>query len=356
MLAVSILCRAVAIALSSAFLAAFALTPSHAQSSHDLAVTPSAADWAAARHATHLSRHARPAHLDAAPRIAGTLPSHPASAAAPAAAPAGPPLVRYPGDLSYHGGAVVDFTESHAIYLNPNGSCTIASCWGNPEGFLRDLGQSGFIHLVDQYVGLSANNRYTVGRRTRINFQPNPPSGPFASAPFTDDDMLAVVHAVASASDETGYQHIYHVFLPPGTDECLDSTFTVCYSPDNRSSYYFCAYHGSVDFTDIGHVLYSVEPYQNVRGCQVRPGTPNGQLADSTNNVLSHELFEILTDPDGKGWWNSMDNGLYQQEIGDECSFIIPHYFDPSTITLDDHQYAAQLEYDNSQHACTAGR
>jgi hypothetical protein len=29
-----------------------------------------------------------------------------------------------------------------------------------------------------------------------------------------------------------------------------------------------------------------------VLGCQVRPGTPNGQWVDSTNDALSHELFE----------------------------------------------------------------
>jgi len=90
--------------------------------------------------------------------------------------------------------------------------------------------------------------------------------------------MLAVVHAVASATGDTGYGHIFHVFLAPGQDECFDSSFSVCYSPDNNNSFFFCAYHGSVDFSDIGHVLYSVEPFQNVPGCQVRPGTPNGQL------------------------------------------------------------------------------
>jgi len=30
---------------------------------------------------------------------------------------------------------------------------------------------------------------------------------------------------------------------------------------------FFCGYHSSADFKDIGHVLYTVEPYQNVSGC-----------------------------------------------------------------------------------------
>ncbi len=64
---------------------------------------------------------------------------------------------------------------------------------------------------------------------------------------------------------------MYHVFLPPGTDECFDNTYSVCYSPDHLTTWFFCAYHGFVDFPDIGHVIYSVEPYQNNSGCDEPP-------------------------------------------------------------------------------------
>jgi hypothetical protein len=128
--------------------------------------------------------------------------------------------------------------------------------------------------------------------------------------------------------------------------------FTVCYSPDNFNTFFFCAYHGSADFKDIGHVIYSVEPFQNVRGCHVRVGTTNGRLIDSTNNVLSHELIEAITDPDGEAWWNSLDNGLFGQEIGDECSFVTTGGFDPSTIRIGPKLYAIQPEYSNDHHAC----
>jgi len=102
---------------------------------------------------------------------------------------------RYPGDLSFQGGAVVEFAESHAIYMLPNGTCPIADCWGNPEGFLRDLGRSEFIHVTDQYVGHQSSNRYTVGQRAMVPFIPS-------TTPFTDNDMLAVIHAVASLTGQ----------------------------------------------------------------------------------------------------------------------------------------------------------
>jgi hypothetical protein len=313
-------------------------------------ITPSAADHTAAGEAKRSALHPMPANPPAAAKYAGAASATAGGAnatagAANAASPFQSGRIRYPGDLSYQGGALVDHVQSHALYVN----CK-SSCWGNPEGFLQDLGESNFIHITDQYVGRHDDNRYTVGGHASISFT-------LPKVPLTDNDMLAVVHAVASQTHQTGYSHIYHVFLPPGTDECFDSTFTVCYSPDNPSTFFFCAYHGSADFKDIGHVLYSVEPFQNVGGCNVAPGSPNGQLVDSTNNVLSHELFESITDPDGSAWWNTASNALYGNEIADECSFIIfppgAVYFDPSVFNIGGKRYAVQPEYNNFGHACT---
>ncbi len=321
-------------------------------------VTPTEADRQAAKTAKTGVIHPLPAQT---PIAATKLQKETASKAA---RPADPPTLlpgpgpRYPADLSYLGGAVVADAQFHAIYLlnsfTGSTGCTettIASCWGNPEGFLKDLGKSDFIHVADQYIGRYDNNRYTVGGNAAATFTPLPHE-------LTDADVLAVVHAVAvELGYPTGYGNIFHVFLPRGTDECFDSTYSECYSPDIPSTFYYCGYHNSVDFTDIGHVLYSVEPYQNVPGCSVPPGTPNGQVADSTNNVLSHETFETITDPDGTAWINIQAVALYGAEIGDECEFEIAlsptaGYFNPSVFHIGGKKYAVQPEYSNRGHSC----
>jgi hypothetical protein len=312
----------------------------------DAPITPSAADDAAASGAKRSALHPRLANTPAA----AAYPRDALRAAGPTTTPFQSGRARYPGDLSYQGGAIVDHVQSHAVYVrNSAVNCTTPSCWGNPEGFLQDLGRSDFIHITDQYVGRHDDNRYTDGGHATVTFSSLPHE-------LTDSNMLAVVHAVASLTHQTGYNHIYHVFLPPGTDECFDSTFSVCYSPDIPSTFFFCAYHGSVDFSDIGHVLYSVEPFQNVGGCNLAPGSPNGGLVDATANVLSHELFEALTDPDGDAWWNTASNALFGSEIGDECSFIIflptGVFFDPPAFNIGGKRYAVQSEYDNSSHSC----
>ncbi|HEY1985350.1 MAG TPA: hypothetical protein VGG85_08075 [Terracidiphilus sp.] len=284
-----------------------------------------------------------------------------------AAALKGPPLVpftntlnnRYPGDLTYQGGAYMQSAQSHAIYLFDTivqgaPGCTpynIVACWSTPETFLTNYGKSDFIHITDQYVQSNANGRYTVGGNGGVYY----PAG--APHILTDLDIQAIVHLAATFYGyPSGYNGVFHVFLPPGTDECFDSTHTVCYSPDNPSTFDFCAYHSSVTFSDIGETIYSVEPSQNVGGCSVPPGSPNGQLADSTNNVLSHEMTELITDPDGNAWWNPSDVGLGGEEIGDECEFVVytstGEYFNPSVFKMNGVRYAIQPEYSNIGHAC----
>jgi hypothetical protein len=251
-----------------------------------------------------------------------------------------------PGDLQYHGGPVLPTLVHHTIFVNPSSSCPPNSCFGDPIGFLRDLNRSGFVHVTDQYVGTHANDRYPVGNNFVVNY-------PVGSAPLIDADMETIAYAVAKASHQSGYGHIFHVFLVPGQDVCFDSTFQVC------ASNIFCAYHSSFD-ADIGHVIYSVEPFANVLGCQVPPGTPNGQLVDSTDSVLSHESIEAITDPDGNAWWNSHNLINFGAEIGDECEFIsftpAGVFFDPVTVRLNGTPYAIQTEYSNQGHACLSGR
>ena len=240
----------------------------------------------------------------------------------------------YPADLSdpTHG-RVLPAVQSNNVYVN----CA-ASCWGSPATFLAHLAVSNFIHVTDQYVGATGNDRYTVGTATSINTS--------LPAKLTQTNILQLVHAAAHAHG-SGYDHIYHIFLRSGVDVCTSTN--VCYSPDNAATFIFCAYHGSVDFQDIGHVLFSVEPYQNVRGCSVAQPSPNGARVDSTSSTLSHELIEAITDPDGDAWFARSSLVEFGAEIGDICEN--PFGKDPA-FSIGGKSYAIQTEYSNRFHAC----
>jgi hypothetical protein len=331
-----------AVVLSSAM-------PVQAQSAtNDTEINLSGLNSRGVSEATSLKHHAFPANTPVAKTRARETSNLRTASPAATAAPAENPT-RYPGDLSYQGGKVVEYAKSHPIYLfSKSAGCTTPACWGNPATFLEDLGESGFIHVTDQYTHNSANNRYTVGE----GFSGSLPR-PSPTAPLTDAQMASIAHQVSRLAG-AGYGHIFHIFLPPGQDICITATDGICYSPDVPATFFFCAYHGSADFPDGSHVLYTVEPYQNVGGCNVQPGTPNGELVDSTMNVLSHEFFETITDPDPPtGWVNSTNNSLFGAEIGDECSFVGATSFDAPSFMIGEKKYAVQREYDNNRHACT---
>jgi hypothetical protein len=242
----------------------------------------------------------------------------------------------YPADVGNPSNNVTIATaRNHDIYLN-----ALPNVWGNPAEFLEDLSKSDFIHVTDQYVNATADNRYPVGYGAFVIY----PNAPHTLAP---NDIFAILH-VAAGTFGTGYEDVYHVFVPPGIDVCTVPG-AVCYSPDNPATFAFCAYHGAVTFPDIGHVIYSVEPYQNVQGCAINGTLPNGVLIDSTASALSHELFELITDPDLNAWWDRVDLDLHGAEIADVCQRASFSY---DTPLLNGRLYEIQPEYSNAVHAC----
>ena len=242
----------------------------------------------------------------------------------------------YPADLSNpFRGKFLTSAKSNNIYVN----CA-ASCWGTPSIFLANLALSYFIHITDEYVGATGGNRYTVGTSSSITPKPALP------AILGSSDILTLVHA-AARTHGSGYGYVYHLFLPKGQDVCLSTT--QCYSPNRQSTFVFCAYHGSADYTDIGHVLFTVEPYQNVPGCSVAQPSPNGSLVDSTASTLSHELIETITDPDGDAWLAQNSLIDFGAEIGDLCETPFGNY---APFKLYTKLYAIQPEYSNKYHAC----
>lgn len=242
-----------------------------------------------------------------------------------------------PFDLTYFGGPVLTGATNYAVYVNCVLPETPATCWGNgtqgPADFLRDLNQSNYIRIVNEYIGVDALNRFPVsGMRTRARFTtPNR---------ATLQEIFHIVSDAVTTTGASGYGAIYHVFLPQGTSMCIVPGN--CYSPDDPASWTFCAFHGSMNLDANRHVLFTVEPYQGVDGCRLPGQTPNG-LMDATASTLAHELFETITDPDLDGW----SNALFGYEMSDMCFAF------GSNKMLNGRPYFLQAEYSNLLHLCT---
>jgi hypothetical protein len=242
-----------------------------------------------------------------------------------------------PFDLTNFGGKVLTGAMSYAVYVNCNLPNTPATCWGNgttlaPGNFLRNLNNSNYIRIVNEYIGGDAFQKFPArDMKTQAVFA-NPQSA-------TLQEIFHIVADASSRSGLSGYDAIYHVFLPQGTNMCIVAGN--CYSPNDPASWAFCAFHGGTNLSDGRYVLFTVEPYQGVDGCRLPAQTPNG-LMDATASTLAHELFETITDPDLDGW----SNALFGYEMSDLCfAFGAPKL-------LNGNSYFLQAEYSNKTHMC----
>ena len=234
-----------------------------------------------------------------------------------------------PWDLTNLGGPVVTTATNWNIYTN----CP-ESCWSSgsltPATLLSDLNRSHLIQVDNQYLGEDAAGQFQVARLNT--------TATFTNHTAQVGDIVSILASAVAHTGATGYTNIYHIFLPPGTDMCL--TTTECYSPDNPSTFVFCAFHSSIDFGPNTHVLFSVEPYQAVPGCPLPTQT---RVIDATAGALSHEFTETITDPDGDAWVSILTGN----EIGDLCfGFRFP-------VRLNKTTYVIQEEYSNAIQDCT---
>jgi hypothetical protein len=252
------------------------------------------------------------------------------------------PLQRYYyGDMGYYGGPVLASVHQVNVYwANDSGSI-----WGSPATFEADLNLSAMIKLLDRYTfSLASNNHWPVASY----YWYFPGGGP--GHLIYDNQVQAEVQALAAADVSAGRQTatsfstIYHVFLPPGTDECFNPASNGCYNPDGFAPgpFAFCAYHGYTQLPSGEYVAYDVQPYAEVSGCM-----QSGQNVEAQDqaNVLGHETAEAISDVvPGSGWYAEWPTG--GGEIGDECAFV------PIQQLLHGATYYIQDWYSTFHHEC----
>jgi hypothetical protein len=278
--------------------------------------------------------------------IHGALPS---AAAAVAAFPT--PGEWNPANLLNFGGTsgnIFGLVSAKQVNIYLNCPAHDDSCWGDGKGstttFQSNLANSNFITIVNQYVGATSRSRYPLS--SPFSLDTTLPMVPWNSATplLLDSAAQAIAFATATANKGYGYGFLYHIFVPPGTDVCFDSSI-VCYSPDNPDNFFFCGYHGSFDNSG-HHILYTDEPWG------VPCAFPGQSATDAQVTTLSHETFEAITDPDPNNQWNSP---VSLGEIGDVCR-VNPFspLFGIYSVSLGYQNYNIQLEYSNKGFGCRA--
>jgi hypothetical protein len=259
------------------------------------------------------------------------------------------PEPHYPLDLTNQGGLpMLHNFQAHNVFVNavamPGGTygqSTTGPSVGDADTFLSHLFASNMFHIQDEYSG-TPDLGARVGASAILHYNPS-------ATTYNVQDLQAIVHAAATSLG-TGPGHLFNIFTNQGVDVC-DAPGD-CYSPDNVSTWTFCAFHWYFDFPDIGTIYFTMQPYANVgfpgypvgqAGCQVPAGGMHSEAVESMASVLSHETFEATSDPEATTWLNLLTG----EEEADLCVWL---WYDINLAGGP--TYRLQGEYSNRYHAC----
>ena len=258
------------------------------------------------------------------------------------------------GNLTYHNGPVMHTNRTHAIYWEPTGFTTTANYKSLINTYVADVaadsGKQSNVYATDvQYTDGTGNAAYSsTFAGAIVATDPYPASGctdQGTSVCLTDAQIQAEVdHVVAANGLPRGMGDLYMVMTPQGVGSCFDSGSTQC------AYTYYCAYHS--DFVSGGvETLYSNQPYAGVPACDSNQH-PNGDVADSTINLISHEHNEAITDPLGNAWYDASGN-----ENGDKCVWNFGNALGSTANgqynqLINGRDYYLQQEWNNATRSC----
>ncbi len=225
--------------------------------------------------------------------------------------PPGHPFQGSPGPgIPTYEGLIQQFLGDVAADSGTSGSCTAADC--NVFTVWRQYGSG--TGLGQTFPGASGIS-YNAATDSVVATDPYPSTANQCASPagtavcITDGEIQSEVDHIVQSTPGTprGLSNIWFVFLPPGVDECIDTT-----SCGTNS---FAGYHAVSDVGGHGPTIYAVA-IDPIIEAPVAPGAdPQGYPdAEVALDIAGHEISEAITDPEGTGWMDPNGN-----EVGDKC-------------------------------------
>jgi len=219
-------------------------------------------------------------------------------------------------DLEYHGGPVMRTNKTYAIYWQPTGYSF----------------STNYKTLIDQYftdvaaASGASSNVYAVEKQYYDTTGPIAYSSTFGGSvtdttPFPANGYSSCGGPTKCLSDAQLQAEIQSVITKQGWVKNLTTQFFLftpnnvgsCDSPGSCSYTVFCAYHGDGS----GNLIYANQPYAAYSGGCRTGQRPNGDPADDTINVTSHEHREAINDELLNAWWDDQSGN----EGSDMCAW-----------------------------------
>lgn len=258
--------------------------------------------------------------------------------------------------VTFHGGAVMRTLTVYLIFWLPKPYTYDQT--GSPSRYeslitryFNDVGGTPFYDLLTQYWDYQGaiQNRVTVGG-TYVDTRNYPHQGTRAD-PLLDADIQAEVQQVMQAKQWMGnLEHAFFVFTGYGAEVCNHAPTLIC-SFATTSKDGFCGYHSFIpsptavyaEITDVGYCVGSATDL-------VYAGPNKDRLADAAIDFVSHEQFEVVSDPMNRGWFAGKPA---DGEIGDRCETQYGNLQDDgSNMTLHGNPYLVQKEWSDRTNSC----
>jgi hypothetical protein len=246
----------------------------------------------------------------------------------------------------------------HAIYWVPSGQSVAPGYESGIDQYLGDVAaasgsQTNVYSVATQYYDSTGFISYkSTFAGSDVDTDPFPASGchdGVNSVCLTDQQIQdELANVIAAKGWSAGPDSLFILMTPNGVGSCANGASLQC------ATNYYCAYHSSFNLDSNGQpVIYANQPYAAaIPGCD--PGSsPNGNDADSTINLISHEQNEAITDPWGNAWQNGSGD-----EIADMCVWKFGSSLGGTTgvdeynQVINGHHYWLQLEYSNDGSTC----
>jgi hypothetical protein len=267
------------------------------------------------------------------------------------------------GQLTWHGGAVMHTNRVYAIYWVPSGYVVSANYRALIDGYFAnvaaDSGRTTNVYATaaEYGDGAGAGAYSTTFGGSTLDTQAFPASGctnvnPANGSPFpvclTNAQLASEISRVALAQGWTRNANtLFFVFTPRNVGSCFDAAGTECFARQ------YCAYHTWQSDAN-GLLLFANLPY-NASSSNCGQGwlaEPNGDDADLTINVTSHEHMEAITDPQLNAWYDAAG-----YENGDKCAWDFGTAIGGSGMTaynetIGSGHYMLQREYSNASSSC----
>jgi hypothetical protein len=305
------------------------------------------------------------------------------------------------GSLYYNGGPVMTTNKVYAIYWQPPGYQFPSGYSAEINQYFKDLQAANgkntntYDNATQYYQQSGGTTQYvqehTTFEASTLDTNALPPLDPVncpdtpiaatnggANPPsttagcVTDQQLQQEISTVVKAKGwPVSNTTEFFMFTAPNIGTCFPATVGVEVGGVETqvtaplcSFSYFCAYHSAYYDSTVNansQIIYSNMPYAaqtagNPLTCDVQE-YPNGNPADATINVTSHEHNESITDPFGTGWWDSNPNdSAAGYENGDMCAWDFGTTYGPSgaeySQTINGHHYLMQTEWDNTTNGC----